>query len=473
MNAATDEPRRGHPEKAAVMNENEFSGQSDAHEAPGAANTAEGTESAFGTVYTNEQVAATSRPKKAKRRRSIAIITAVSVLATGGAGAGIVAAVTFASSYSNSSTTTTAQGSTSQGTTTQGGTSLGGGSTSGGSTSGGSSSGGSTYGYGGGTTDGSDSTGTSTSTVDSTTATATQSSGVVIIDTVLKYAGGEAAGTGIVLTSNGEILTNNHVVEGATSITVTIPSTGKTYKATVVGTDSTDDVAVIQLTGASGLAVASIDTTAVTTGDDVTGVGNAEGTGTLTAADGTVTALDQTITVADEVTGASKSLKGLIETDADIVSGDSGGPLLDSDGDVVGIDTAASSGSTDITGYAIPIATAISIATKIEDGVESTTITQGYPAFLGVELATTSTDITSSTSGAAIAGVIDDTPAATAGIAAGDTITKVDGKTIDSATELSTAIAAKDTGDSVTLTWVTSTGTTQTATVTLIAGPAA
>ena len=107
----------------------------------------------------------------------------------------------------------------------------------------------------------------------------------------------EAAGTGMVLTSGGEILTNNHVIEGSTSISVTVVTTGQTYPATVVGTDATDDIAVLQLSGASDLTVANFATAAVAVGDAVTGVGNAQGAGgTPAASPGTVTAINQTIT---------------------------------------------------------------------------------------------------------------------------------------------------------------------------------
>ncbi|QYF75453.1 S1C family serine protease [Cryobacterium sp. PAMC25264] len=209
-------------------------------------------------------------------------------------------------------------------------------------------------------------------TLDTTTATTAQSVGVVVIDTVLGYESSEAAGTGLILTSDGRILTNNHVVEGATSITVTVVSTGTEYTAEVVGTDATEDIAVLELVDASGLATADLDTSGdVAVGDAVTGVGNAGGTGTLTAAPGTVLSLEQSITAQDsdgtnsDGTNA-EDLTGLIEVDADIESGESGGPLYDADGEVVGIDTAASSGSTTITGYAIPIEDALEIVDAID-----------------------------------------------------------------------------------------------------------
>ena len=156
-----------------------------------------------------------------------------------------------------------------------------------------------------------------------------------------------AAGTGIVLTSNGEILTNNHVIDGATSIKVTDVGNGRTYTAKVVGYDASQDVAVIQLQNASGLTVASLgDSSTVQTGDSVTALGNAGGKGgTPSVASGTVTALNQSITASDEGSGNSEQLTGLIETNADIQPGDSGGSLVNAYGQVIGMDTAASSGT--------------------------------------------------------------------------------------------------------------------------------
>ena len=193
------------------------------------------------------------------------------------------------------------------------------------------------YDYGnGGSGSSSDSTSTGLA-----SATAAEQVGVVDITSELTYDQAESMGTGLVLTSNGEILTNNHVVEGATSISVTVVSTGAQYTATVVGTDATDDIAVLQLSNASGLSTAHLDTSAdAAVGDAVTGVGNAGGAGgTPSASPGTVTALDQTITTQGEQTAVSETLHGLIETDADIQAGDSGGPLFNSSDEVIGIDT--------------------------------------------------------------------------------------------------------------------------------------
>ncbi|HEY0248463.1 MAG TPA: trypsin-like peptidase domain-containing protein [Gryllotalpicola sp.] len=346
-----------------------------------------------------------------------------------------------------------------------------------------------------------------------TAASSAESRGIVLIDTELGYQDAEAAGTGMVLTSNGEVLTNNHVVEGSTAIKVEVVSTGKSYTAKVVGTDATDDVAVLQLQGASGLTTAKFDTSgAVRSGDAVTGVGNAEGGGQLLAAPGQVTGLDQSITTEAEASAASESLSGLIETNASIEPGDSGGPLYDADGEIVGMDTAAStSGTPD--GYAIPITSALDLAGHIVSGDTGDGIQQGYPAFLGVELGQTdasgsgsgagsegfgssgfgagglgsddgsgsegagSGDGTDSgaadTAGAQIAGVVSGGPAASAGLEAGDVVTAVGGTAIGSSSELSAALQQQRPGDRVSITWADTTGASHTATVTLTEGPAA
>jgi S1-C subfamily serine protease len=270
----------------------------------------------------------------------------------------------------------------------------------------------------------------------------------------------------MVLTSDGEILTNNHVVNGSTSISVVVVSTGKTYVARVIGTDPTDDVAVIKLVNASGLQTAKIgDSSKVAVGDAVTGVGNAGGAGgTPSAAAGKVTALDQSITASDSDGSNSEKLSGLIETDAQIQAGDSGGPLYASNGDIVGIDTAASTGGAETVGYAIPIDTAESIANRIVGGEQSATISQGYPAFLGITL---SPDVSTPTVESVLSGLA----AANAGLAAGDTITSVGGTSVSTDTDLSAAIAAHKPGDQVSLSWTDTTGKSHSATVTLGEGP--
>lgn len=324
-------------------------------------------------------------------------------------------------------------------------------------------------------------------------ATAAQERGVVIIDTVLQYAGAQAAGTGVVLTSNGEVLTNNHVIEGSTSISVTVASTGKSYAASVVGTDATDDIAVLQLSGVSGLATASLAAAGgASVGEAVTAVGNAGGTGTLTAATGSVTGIDKTITTQAEASAASETLSGLIETNADIQAGDSGGPLYDASGDVIGIDTAASSNSAVPDGYAIPIGNALTVADQIESGDASDTVVIGLPAFLGVEVATDASGYGNGSGtgglgysgssgngypgvgpGARIAQVIAGTAAASAGLEAGDTITAVDGAAISSPEDLTAVLAQLRPGSSATVVYTDAGGASRTVTVTLGSGPAA
>ncbi len=314
-------------------------------------------------------------------------------------------------------------------------------------------------------------------------ATSAEEVGIVDITTVLNYGEGAAAGTGVVLTPSGEILTNNHVIQGATRIRVTVVTTGTSYTASVVGTDPTDDVAVLRLSGASGLATAHLasDTRAgqVAVGDAVTAVGNAGGTGGIpTAATGSVVALGRDITASDETGADPERLTGLIEVDAAVQAGDSGGPLY-SDGAVIGIDTAASASSSrggfaaaasatrEAAGFAIPITTATAIADRIVAGENGSTIHRGSPAFLGVQISRTR-----ASDGATISGVVRSSPAAAAGLEAGDTITAIDGTAIDNAQSLSAALANHEPSDQVSVSWADTALTPHTATVTLTNGPA-
>ena len=303
---------------------------------------------------------------------------------------------------------------------------------------------------------------------------------LVDIVSTFSYQQAEGAGTGIVLTATGEILTNNHVISGATSISVTDVGNGQTYTATVVGYDAAHDVAVLQLQGASGLQTASIGTAAATVGEAVVAAGNAGGTGgTPTAAAGSVTALSQSITASNELTGTSEQLSDLIQVDANIQSGDSGGALVDSSGAVIGIDTAGSSNyalsSQTGRGYAIPIADAMTIVTAVEAGQGSTTTHVGDSAFLGVLMGSSGNGRVSrtSTAGALVGGVVAGDPAAKAGIVAGDTITSLGGKAVDSATTLGQLMIGYHPGDTVTIGWVNASGTAHTAKVTLVSGPSA
>jgi S1-C subfamily serine protease len=303
---------------------------------------------------------------------------------------------------------------------------------------------------------------------------------LVDIVSTFEYQQATGAGTGIVLTATGEILTNNHVISGATSISVVDVGNGQTYTASVVGYDAAHDVAVLQLNGASGLQTASINSSAATVGEAVVAAGNAGGTGgTPTAAAGSVTAVNQSITASNELTGTSERLSGLIQVDAAIQSGDSGGALVDSTGSVIGINTAGSTNyslsSTTGRGYAIPIADAMAIATAVEAGQASATTHVGDSAFLGVLLGSSSNARggRTTTSGALVGGVVAGDPAAKAGIVAGDTITSLAGKAVDSATTLGQLMIGYHPGDTVTIGWVSSSGTAHTARVTLVSGPPA
>jgi S1-C subfamily serine protease len=175
----------------------------------------------------------------------------------------------------------------------------------------------------------------------------------------------ESLGTGIVVRSSGEILTNDHVVNGAATVSATDVGNGQTYGAVLVGADQAADLAVLQLDGASGLETASFgNSTSVDLGDPVVAVGDAEGGGgTPSYAGGSVTGLDQAITEQSAADGWTPPMYGLIETDAQLLPGDSGGPLVDAEGDVVGVDTAFS--AADASGFAIPIDEALAVAGAI------------------------------------------------------------------------------------------------------------
>jgi S1-C subfamily serine protease len=320
--------------------------------------------------------------------------------------------------------------------------------------------------------------------------------GLVDVVSTLGYQNGEAAGTGQVLTSTGEVLTNNHVIDGATSVKVRDIGNGRTYTAKVVGYNKTKDVAVLQLQNASGLQTISFSSAGVQAGQKVVAVGNALGKGgTPSVATGKVTATGKTITASDEDAGNAEQLHGLIQTNAGIQPGDSGGPLLNTAGDVVGMNTAASSNiSTTAFGtqsqqpatqaFAIPITEATSIAGQIEAGQASSTVHIGATAFLGVEVSPSSSaggfggyfgngNGNSASGGATVAGVVSGSAAAQAGLTQGDVITSVAGHTIASSTDVSSALAAHHPGDKISLSWTDQSGQSQTATVTLGSGPAA
>ena len=214
--------------------------------------------------------------------------------------------------------------------------------------------------------------------------------GLVIINTTLQYSSEQAAGTGMVINADGLVLTNNHVIENATKITATVASTGKNFLAKVVGYDVTGDIALIQLQNPSGLHAVPIgDASKVKTGAAVVALGNAEGRSQIVPATGHITGLNQSITASDQGgTVSSETLHGMIETNANVVAGDSGGPLVNSAGQVIGMDTAGNSvgfpAAATVSGFAIPINTALSVARQIAAGHASSTIVVGYPPFIGI-----------------------------------------------------------------------------------------
>ena len=296
--------------------------------------------------------------------------------------------------------------------------------------------------------------------------------GLVNIISTVGYDGSEAAGTGVVLTSDGVVLTNHHVVAGSTSLKVSVAGTTTSYSADVLGYDSSHDIAVIKLRGASNMTTAPLgDSTSVKVGDTVIGLGNAGGLGGAPIpADGKVTGLNKSITAMDSENGTSEDLTGLIETNAAIQPGDSGGALVSKDGKVVGINTAGSTNghttaATD--GYAVPINQALDIVQQIRDGKASSTVHIGQSAFLGIQVS----GQPSQGNGVRVAGTISGSAATKAGITAGDVITNVDGKTITDNASLKNALSSKSPGDHVRITWTDLAGASHTQTLTLGTGP--
>ena len=321
---------------------------------------------------------------------------------------------------------------------------------------------------------------------------------LVDINTNLSYQNEQAAGTGMVLTSDGVILTNNHVIDGATSISATDIGNGKTYTANVVGYDRTGDVAVIKLVNASGLKTISTSSGTAAVGQAIVGIGNAGGAGgTPSAAGGSITALNQSITASDNGGGNAENLTGLIEINAGIQPGDSGGPLVNTSSQVIGMDTAASSSNGyQVTGsqaYAIPIGTALSIAKQIQAGTASNIIHIGATGFLGISVQSSSSTgngglgggavggggngngngNSSTSSGATIVSVLPNSAAASAGLAQGDVITALNGTAVNAASDLSNLLVPHHPGDNVQVQWTDQSGQTHTAGVTLATGPPA
>jgi len=311
---------------------------------------------------------------------------------------------------------------------------------------------------------------------------------VVDVTSTLQYSNESAEGTGMVISADGLILTNNHVINQATSITVTLVTSGKTYKADLVGYDATNDVALLRLQGASGLKTITVgDSDKVKLNDPVLAIGNAQGRGGLPAtAQGVINAKNRTIQASDSGARSSETLHGMLQTDAPIQEGDSGGPLVNSAGAVIGMDTAANSAGgfsqqQSTTGFAIPINTALSIAREISSGHASATVHIGAAGFMGINAANSAQGCQQSSSGpggsggsvgttspgAVICYVYPRTPADDAGLVGGDVITAVNGTTIASSDNLTTALANKHPGDKLTIKFIDQHGSAQSTTLTL------
>lgn len=298
--------------------------------------------------------------------------------------------------------------------------------------------------------------------------------GIVDINTNIALAdgGSAAAGTGMVISSNGIVLTNNHVIAEASRITAYDVGNNRTYVGHVVGYDRTHDVAVVALTNASGLATVPLgDSSTVRVGQSVVTIGNAGGVGgTPTTSGGSVAALGQKITAGDELDNAFEQLTNLIEVDGSLQPGDSGGPLANAQGKVIGMDTAASAGfsfqSSTGQGFAIPINQALAIAHLILNGKGSSTIHIGATPMLGVKVETQ----VAAGGGAVVQQSVPGTPAANAGLTNNDTIISLGGQAVTSSSSL---VAVKDRyhpGDRVQVVWLDPANVRHSATITLATG---
>jgi S1-C subfamily serine protease len=339
--------------------------------------------------------------------------------------------------------------------------------------------------------------------------------GLVDITSTLKYASETAEGTGMIVSASGLVLTNNHVIDGATEVKVTLADNKRQiYPARVVGYDITDDVALLQLTGAPRLATVSFGNSAqVAVGTPVLALGDAEGKGGVTAAAGSISGLNRSIQASDEGSGTVENLNHMLQTNAQIQQGDSGGALANNAGQVIGMLTAANSAPDGqpgaATGFAIPIGTALAIADKIARDQPSATVSIGLPGFLGVEVAQSNSAnprqqaadgrhdsgnqggppgglacvadgqepgaparIAPASSGALILGVLCGTAAQSRGLTAGDVITSVNGQAVTTPSSLTAITARYHPGDVVFVGWEDTHGARHTARIVLGDGPA-
>jgi S1-C subfamily serine protease len=306
--------------------------------------------------------------------------------------------------------------------------------------------------------------------------------GVVNIDTEQGLRSTRAAGTGILLDASGLVLTNNHVIQGATTIRGTVADTGRRFSAEVLGYDTSGDIAVIRLVNAARLTPAAFgDSSSVRIGEPVTAMGNAGGDGGKPRlVTGKVTALDQIVTATDESDGSTERLSGMIETDAPIRPGDSGGPLLNSAGQVIGINTAASANyrmeDGDHRGYAIPSNRAMEVARQIQRGQRSETVHIGKTPILGVQVRGVPSPAPGepappATTGALIAGLLPGTPAEAAGLPEGGIIVSVNNQPVDSPATLTSLLLRHQPGETVAVGWISPSGERITTNIQLAEGP--
>jgi S1-C subfamily serine protease len=311
---------------------------------------------------------------------------------------------------------------------------------------------------------------TAATTIDVAAVAAATAPAVVDVNTVLDglEGGGAAAGTGMVVSPDGLIVTNNHVVQGADTVSVVVPGHGS-RTATVIGTDPSADVAVLKVAGLSALPTVQFGgSSSVTVGDPVVAIGNALGLGgSPTVTQGIISATGRTITASDETGANPETLYGLLQTDAPIAPGNSGGPLVDAADKVIGMDTAgASAGTTGASlGFAIPSTTVLTIADEIEAHKDLPGLVYGRQAFLGVDVVDSSqaggvgfgfgvgsvASTPNGTPGVVVAAVDPASPAFSVGIESGDVITAVNGQPTVTTTALSNAIEAKQPGQVVSL----------------------
>ncbi|HEX4324560.1 MAG TPA: trypsin-like peptidase domain-containing protein [Gaiellaceae bacterium] len=288
--------------------------------------------------------------------------------------------------------------------------------------------------------------------------------GIVDIYTTLGYENGLAAGTGMIITHSGQVMTNNHVISGATKFKVVDVTSHRRYTATVVGYSVTRDIAVLQLAQASGLRTIKLDRNfPLRVGQRVVARGNAQGRGgPPKTARGQIIALHQQIVAQDE-TGDSETLNNTIATNAPVVPGYSGGPLEDARDRAIGVVTAGSTSGVH-RGFAIPIKQALQLAHRITTGKSNGVVHVGPTAFLGVTL-------DDFAGGARIHAVVPGKPADVAGLAAGDVITSLNGSTISSTADLRKTVLTLVPGKAVSIGWTDGNGVSQTGTITPISGP--